>query len=471
MVSITGSVARGVYSAAMATVTPLLPLYLRRRQKKGKEDPSRLGERYGKSTYPRPEGTLLWIHGASVGETLSALPLVHTLLKLNPHLHILVTSGTMTSAALLADRLPSRALHQFIPLDTKPAVQAFLDHWQPNLVFWLESELWPHMLGAIKSRKIPAVLLNARLSEKSARHWRWCKGLMREMLATFSLVLAQNNADALRLRRFIGEDKLIQNAEKKAVLAVQKGKELPPPPALRVRQVGNLKFTAPALMGSPDGLSQLLATSGTRPRWIMASTHEGEEAIAARVHQQLIQRWPELLTIIVPRHPERAPVILSELNALGVAPQSIAQRSLGLLPHRDTEIYLADTMGELGTLYGAAPIACVGGSFTPKGGHNPIEPAQCGCAVIAGPDMSNFCDIAASMMEVGALTQVSDVQALADEVARLIADYPLLTRRQDIAQKTTNQQTRVLANILKELESLLASAGLSSASYANGKML
>ncbi len=420
-----------LYRGLATALRPLVRHYLRSRLKRGKEEPGRLHERLGEASFPRPAGPLVWLHGASVGETLSALPLIERVLALNPDLAVLVTSGTVTSAGLLARRLPARAFHQYVPLDVPAYANRFLDHWQPDAVLWLESDLWPNLLTACRRRNIPAALINARLSARSAHRWRHAKRWSKRILSTFSVVLAQSRADAARLENM---------------------------GAKTTQLAGNLKFTAPALTGSADGLSHLLATIGGRPRWIMASTHPGEEAIAAHVHRTLRARWPELLTIVVPRHPDRAEGILAELSDLDVV-----RRSEGRLPGRDTAIYLADTLGELGTLYAAAPIACVGGSFTPKGGHNPIEPAQCGCAVLAGPDMSNFSDVADELADAQALVQVPSPDALAEEVARLIADPALLAARQEAGRQVTRQQDRILSAVLFALTPLLAPAGLRTA--------
>jgi len=418
----------GAYAAVSTAVRPFLPGYLQRRLERGKEIAARLPERFGEATRERPPGRLVWLHGASVGETLSSLPLLNRLLELNPDLHILVTSGTVTSASLMEKRLPPRAFHQFVPLDAPAYVLRFLQYWKPDAVLWLESELWPGLLAGVRRRNIPAALVNARLSAKSARNWRWASGWIRLMLSTFTVVLAQSKGDAVRLQ----------------------GLDAP-----NVQLAGNLKFTAPALAGSADSLAALLAVVGDRPRWIMASTHEGEEAIAVAVHRKLMQNWPELLTIIVPRHPERAESIVAELGNV-----PLTRRSTGALPGRGTGIYLADTLGELGTIYSAAPIACVGGSFSGKGGHNPIEPAQCGCAVLAGPDMGNFLDVAAELTEAGALVQVADGEALAREVEALLANSSELTKRQRAGLQATQQQERILASVLSGLAPVLSSAGL-----------
>lgn len=418
------------YQALTTGIRPFLPFYLGRRLARGKEDAARIGERYGQAGQARPHGPLIWIHGASVGETLSALPLIRTLATLNPAAHILVTSGTITSARLLDKQLPARAFHQFIPLDTPLYARRFLDHWQPDAVLWLESELWPNLLQQVKQRAIPAVLLNGRITAKSAARWNHplLRSWIRDILAAFPLLLAQSKDMADRYRQLGATD---------------------------VRLAGNLKFTAPVLTGKATTLEGLEVALGERPRWVMASTHEGEEAIALAAHDRLKQRWPDILTLIVPRHPQRAAEILGGLKG-----HNVAQRSQNQRIDSTTEIYLADTMGELGVFYRSAPLACVGGSFSGKGGHNPIEAAQCGCAVLTGPDMSNFTDVAAEMTAAGALRRCPDTEALATEIETLLAAPAELAAMQQAALAITAQPEKVLGSILAELAPLFARAGV-----------
>ncbi len=418
------------YQALTASIRPLLPFYLGRRLAHGKEEATRLGERYGQAGRARPNGPLIWIHGASVGETLSALPLIRTLATLNPAAHILVTSGTVTSARLLEKQLPPQAFHQFIPLDTPLYARRFLDHWKPDAVLWLESELWPNLLHQVKQRALPAVLLNGRITAKSAARWNHplLKSWIRDILTAFPLLLAQSKDMADRYRQLGAAD---------------------------VRLAGNLKFTAPVLAGKATTLEGLKVALGERPRWVMASTHEGEEAIALAVHDRLKTRWPDLLTLIVPRHPARADEIMRMLGG-----HRVAQRSQNQHIDHKTEIYLADTLGELGAFYRSAPLACVGGSFSGKGGHNPIEAAQCGCAVLTGPDMSNFTDVAAEMTSAGALRRCADAEALATEIETLLATPAELAATQQAALTVTAQPEKVLGSILAELAPLFAKAGV-----------
>lgn len=408
-----------LYFGLSCAIRPLLPLWLSRRLKKGKEDGTRLGERFGRSALARPEGKLLWVHGASVGETLSAFPLLGPLLEANPELSIMVTSGTRTSAEMLAQKLPERAFHQFIPFDSPDCVNRFLTHWHPDAVLWLESDLWPNLLKAIKRRHIPAALVNARVSLRSASRWRFAKGFSRQLFSTFSVILPQSQTDLERLKT-LG--------------------------AKNLAYVGNLKLTAPAPAFDLNRLERLKLTLGARPCWMMASTHPGEEAIALAVHDLLAPKWPDLLTLIVPRHLSR----MDEIRAL-MQGRTVAWRSEGAMPTRETNLYVADTFGEMGTLYRAAPIACVGASFTPKGGHNPIEPAACGAAVLCGPDMSNCLDLMAVLTQAKAVEQVANAAQLAAAIDRLFASPDELARRQKAGLEATSHQADILDAAFKAL--------------------
>lgn len=419
-----------LYASAYALATdfagPALRLLLARRGSRGKEDRARIGERMGRPGKPRPAGPLVWVHGASVGEALSALPLIGRLLDTRPDLQILVTTGTVTSAAMMAERLPPRAFHQFVPLDRRPWAASFLDHWRPDLALWLESELWPNLLVAARARTIPLVLVNARLSARSFARWRVASGFARWLLGHFSICLAQSETDATRLR------------------------------ALRAPNVscpGNLKRAAPPLAADEAELKRLRAAVGTRPVWLAASTHAGEEAIAARVHRALAAKHPRLLTIIVPRHPARGLAIARDLAGDGL---KIARRAAGEPIAPDTDIYLADTMGELGLFYRLAPVAFVGGSLVPHGGQNPLEPAQLGAAILHGPHVANFRDIAAALGASGAAEPVADEAALTAALGRLLADPAEVARRGEAGRSAAAAETQVLDRIMTALAPLLA---------------
>jgi 3-deoxy-D-manno-octulosonic-acid transferase len=368
---------------------PALRLMLRRRAAAGKEIAARLGERTGRDTTPRPQGKLLWLHAASVGEAVSALPVLSAL---PGDITILFTTGTVTSARLLAQRLPEegldgRTLHRFVPLDVPAWVARFLDHWRPDACAFLESELWPNMLAACRAREIPVVLLNARLSVRSAGLWCNAPGFAAEVLRCFTWIQAQSEADAGRLRSLGGID---------------------------VTAPGNLKFAAATLPADAAELDRLGAVLGATPRWLAASTHPGDEVIMAAVHGRLVAAHPGLVTAIVPRHPERGAAIAAELGGA-------ARRALGQDPAPG--LWIADTMGEMGLLYRLFPIVFMGKSFAPGGGgQNPLEPARLGCAVASGPATQNFADPVAALRDAGGLAVLADVDELAAWVDKMLRD-------------------------------------------------
>ncbi|MFC7475526.1 3-deoxy-D-manno-octulosonic acid transferase [Dankookia sp. GCM10030260] len=375
-----------LWRLAAGAAAPLLPLHLRRRARFGKEIAARLGERRGEGA-ARPPGRVLWLHAASVGETLSVIPLLEALATRAPDLTLLVTTGTVTAAGVLAQRLPGglggRLLHRFVPLDVPRWVTRFLDGWRPDCAVLVESELWPNLIAAVTARGVPLALVNARFSARSARRWRLlAPGLGRRLLGAFRLVTAQSAADAERLRA-LG--------------------------AAEVLTPGNLKDAAPPLPADVAALTALRGAIGDRPVLLAASTQPGEEAIIAAAHRLLAIGHPGLLTIIVPRHPERGAAI-----AVDMAPLPVARRAAGALPGPETAIYLADTLGELGLFYRLARVCLVGGSLVPHGGQNPREPARLGCPILLGPHTHNFEEPVARLLAAGGATRTAaDPVALA----------------------------------------------------------
>jgi len=350
-----------LWRAAATAAAPVLRLMLRRRVARGKEWADRLPERRGIDPTPRPPGRLIWLHAASVGETVSMLPVLDALCQAG--VSVLVTTGTVTSARLMAQRAPD-VLHRFVPLDVPRWVERFLDHWRPDAAAFLESELWPSTLAACQARGVRMVLLNARMSARSQAGWAQAPRFARALLGAFDAVWAQSAADAARLQA-LG--------------------------ARNVSSPGNLKFAAPCLPVDQTELARLRAVLGERPRWLAASTQEGEEAIAAAIQAQLAPAHPGLVTIIAPRHPERGAALAAALGA--------SRRSAGEDPPA-SGIWLADTLDELGLLYRLAPIVFVGKSLTSGGGQNPLEPARLGCAVAAGPMMDNHAEAVAALTAV-----------------------------------------------------------------------
>lgn len=389
------SLSLALYLAINARMTGWAERKIAARLAEGKEDPERYGERLGRPGVPRPDGPLIWIHAASVGEALSVQELIRRLREDRPDTTILLTTGTRTSAELLASRLPNGALHQFAPIDTKPALEGFLDHWQPDLAIWIESELWPRMIHDTDARGIPMILMNARMSPDSYSRWRWMRGLAKALLGRFRRILTQDEQTMRRLRR-LGA------------------------PIARMRTIGTLKEGAQVLPFSETEHRAFLAEADGRPIWLASSTHEGEEELMSTTHRHLVRKMHRLLMVLVPRHPERGPAIAEALRADG---WDVAMRSAGDEIDLDTQIYLADTLGELGLWYRVAPVSFIGGSLVEVGGHNPFEPAALGSAIIHGPHVFNFVDIYARLAEAGACRSVDSPEALAEAVDDLLAPH------------------------------------------------
>ena len=382
-----------LYRAATTALGPVVALYLAHRMSRGKEDRERFAERQGYPGRARPPGPLLWVHAASNGEAVSMLSLIDRLLVERPTLSVLITTGTVTSARLLEHRLPAdRAWHQYVPVDRSAYVRRFLDHWKPDLALWVESELWPNLVAQTDRAGIPLLLLNGRMSLRSFQGWQRFPSLIGPLLACFELCLAQDDAQAERLRR-LG--------------------------AAGASSVGDLKTAAAPLPVDDSELARIAAHAADRPLWLAASTHQGEEEAAADAHRALMRERPGLLTIIAPRHPVRADAIAAMLTARGL---NVARRSGGEPLDSSTDIYLADTLGELGLFYRLAGIAFVGGSLTPMGGHNPLEAALLDCAILHGPDMSNCAAMSESLATAGATIAINNAAELAAAIRRLLND-------------------------------------------------
>jgi 3-deoxy-D-manno-octulosonic-acid transferase len=417
-----------MYRALTVAGGPLIDAYLDRRLERGKEEAGRLGERRGIAGRPRPPGRLVWMHGASVGEALSLLPLAERLAG-RPGLSVLMTTGTVTSARLLADRLPPGAVHHYVPVDRPAYVRAFLDHWRPDFALWAESDFWPNLLGETHRRGVPVVLVQGRVSPRSFARWRRVPGFIRRVLGNFALCLAQTEEDARRLD-MLG--------------------------APHVACRGNLKTATPPLACDPAELERLSALVAGRPVWLAASTHPGEEEAAALIHRRLVPTHPGLLTIVAPRHPGRGPAVAEDLAGWGLR---VALRSAGATPGAGTDLYVADTMGEMGLFYRLAPIVFMGKSLTVDGGQNPYEPAALGAAVLFGPRMTNFRAMAAAMRAAGAAEEVADIDALAAALARLFAQPDLLDGRRRAAKDWSGAEAGALDAVLAAIDPYLAELG------------
>jgi 3-deoxy-D-manno-octulosonic-acid transferase len=411
------------YRVMSALLEPAAAGLLLWRRRRGKEDPTRFAERRGYPGVRRPDKTLVWLHGASVGETVTLLPLVEKLKRRG--LAVLVTSGTVTSAKLLAARLPAGVIHQYLPLDVPRYMRRFLDYWRPELGLICESEIWPNLMIEARKRAIPLVLVNARMSERSFKRWYKLPQTSRYLLSCFESCLAQSQGDGERL--------------------AQLG-------APRVSIAGNLKFDVPAPPADADTLAILDGLTTGRPVWIAASTHPGEDEQVIAAHLGLKAHLPKLLTIIAPRHPQRGAEIDALAQANGIA---TAQRSQGGMPERDIELYIADTVNELGLFYRLSQVAFIGGSLTPVGGHNPIEPAKLGCALLHGPYVHNATDVFAAFDRGGGAREVADTQALAGAVHRWLSDPAAARQAARAAAQTSHQLGGALNRTMQTIEPLL----------------
>ncbi|MBU8547111.1 MULTISPECIES: 3-deoxy-D-manno-octulosonic acid transferase [Roseomonadaceae] len=388
---------------ATRLVAPLLPWHLARRARRGKEVTARLPERHGLGA-ARPPGRLLWLHAASVGEALSTLPVLEALLARDPALHLLVTTGTVTGAEALRRRLPPaltrpdagglpRIAHRFLPLDVPGWVARFLDDWRPDAGALVESELWPNLLEAARARHLPLALLNGRMSPRSFARWRRFPRSAARILGSFRLVLARSEGDRARLAALGATEALCW---------------------------GDLKASAAPLPAEASALALLRQAIGERPVFLAASTHPGEDALVLAAHALLAPAWPELLTVLVPRHPERGAAVADQAARQGLG---VARRAAGGMPGPGVAVYVADTLGELGLFYRLATLALIGGSLVPHGGQNPLEAARLGCPILLGPHTYNFEEPVARLMAAGgAWLVVPEAAMLAEEVGGMLSD-------------------------------------------------
>lgn len=376
------------YRSLSSAMVPLAPALIKRRLRLGKEDPERIGERRGITRDTRPQGPMVWIHGASVGEVLASAALIERLRALN--IRILLTSGTVTSAAIVAKRFPPEVIHQYVPYDSPRYVARFLDHWQPSLALFIESDLWPNLILSSAARRLPMVLINGRMSQRSFPRWRRVHGTISALLEKFDICLAQSETDAQRF----------------AALGCR-----------NVVATGNLKLDVPAPPADSSKLERLMSVTRGRPIVVAASTHPGEEEILIETHKALARFLPQLLTVIVPRHADRGPAIWRLVDAAGL---KASLRSREEMPVASTDIYVADTMGELGLFYRLAEIVFMGGSLVPHGGQNPIEAVKLGASVVHGPHVFNFSDVYQALDSSGGARKADSRETLVKQLGHLL---------------------------------------------------
>jgi 3-deoxy-D-manno-octulosonic-acid transferase len=415
-----------IYNTLITILYPLvIRSYVNKRKLRGKEDVNRFNERIGRPKLPRPEGKLIWLHGASVGESVSMLPLINTILETYPDTHVMVTTGTVTSADVMQKRLPERAFHQFIPIDNPRFTTRFVKYWHPDVALWFESEFWPAVLSSIKRKNIPLILINGRISNKTFKRWQQFDFICKELLDCFTFCLGQSEEDAYRLR----------------VLGAQ-----------NTDCLGNLKYAGLPLPIDEKSKEEFLSAVGDRPLWLASSTHDDEEIRLAKVHQRLKEKFSNLLLVIAPRHPNRGEEIATKIKEMGL---SVALRSKNEHLTSKTDVYIADTIGEMGLWYDVARIVFVGGSLVPHGGQNFIEPSRVRDAVLVGPHMHNFTDALSRAKKADAIMQVSDTLELQEQLEQLLENEALLEAKCSLAYNWATSESKVLDGIMDKIKAYL----------------
>ncbi len=413
-----------IYKILTLCSAPILSQILKNRCKSGKEISSRILEKKGITNKPRPNGKLIWFHGASVGEAQSTLILINKFLSHNKDINILVTTGTVTSAELMENKLPKQAFHQFYPLDHPKWVEKFINHWKPDAVIWMESELWPNMLQAIKNNNTPAILVNAHISEKSYSSWLRLPKMAKITLSAFNKILCQTSLDMERFNKLGAKETVVTD---------------------------NLKYSSDPLAHDKNDLTNLKEAIQNRPIWLYASTHKGEEELACKSHIALKEKIPNILTIIIPRHPHRRNDINDSCKAFNL---NIKFRGNDkVLPDPNDDIYIADTLGELGLFYTLSNIVCIGRSFSDDGGggHNPIEAAQLNCGIIYGKNIQNLQNIFDEMNEAKAAICINSPDNLSNEILTLLKDKKKLSTLQNNGKKFTETKNNVVNKVIHEI--------------------
>lgn len=414
----------GIYNTLVRTLYPIvIRRYIEKRKKMGKEDVKRFNERVGRPTKPRPAGRLIWLHGASVGESISMLPLINRLLEIYPDAHVMVTTGTTTSAEVMAKRLPERAFHQYLPIDNPVFAARFIRHWQPTIALWFESEFWPGMLSTIKRRNIPLILINGRISNKSFKRWQQFDFVIKEILDCFTACLGQSEEDAYRLRALGAKDAMC---------------------------LGNLKYAGLPIPVDEEKKKEIQDEIGERPVWLVSSTHSDEEAKIGRYLKELSAKHEGLLTIIAPRHPTRGVEIRDILQDKYQLKTALRSANEKIQP--ETEVYIADTIGEMGIWYELCPIVFIGGSLIPHGGQNFMEPSRCHDAVIVGPHMHNFTDAMNRAKRADGIIQVDETVDLIDMVDQLLSNKELLEAKRSLAYNWATSEAKVLDGIAEKIQ-------------------
>lgn len=396
---------------------PLMSGYLTWRASKDHEDKERLPERKGITLTPRPHKILVWIHAVSVGEAIAALTIIQVILKTYPKIHILLTTTTVSSANVIQKRLPKNVIHQYCPVDTPQAVTRFLNHWQPDLAIWIESELWPNLISQTQERGIPTILLNGRMSRKSFLTWKKFKGVISPLLSRLSLCAVQSEEQA-SFFKILG--------------------------ATEVSIMGNAKGMMTPLEVNSKNYDVLKKEVGPRPLWLIASTHPGEEEIIFKTLKRLKKEHPTLLTILVPRHIERA----NSLQKLALKEGISSARRTQTSSLKGIDLYIGDTLGEMGLFYALSPVVVMGATFVPRGGHNPIEAAQLGAFVLHGPHTFNN----PQLYEILSSLNLSKCVSTEDQLISCVSPWLKITKENyDESSTLKTYRDKGLQNLMKLL--------------------
>jgi 3-deoxy-D-manno-octulosonic-acid transferase len=416
----------GAYSLLMTLLLPTTLYHLVWRGLRQKEYLQRWDERF--AFYPdRETAPCLWLHAVSVGEVNAAAPLVKALRARHPQLPMLITTVTPTGSARVTALFGDSVRQVYLPYDTPGAVRHFLDHFRPRLALVMETEIWPNLFAEVARRKIPLLIVNARLSERSLRGYRLIRPLLRAVLKAVNVLAAQSDADLARYRQ-LG-------------LSAEQG-----------RVSGNIKYDLELPAGLLEQATHWRQAWGDRPVWIAASTHAEEEAAVIDAHKQVLQRFPNALLLWAPRHPERFSAVSEQAAARGLR---VGTRRENGQPAPECQCFIINTLGELLAFYAASDVAFVGGSLQPVGGHNLLEPAAVGVPVLVGPHTFNFEEIADVLLQAGAAQRIADGGALAPAVTALLADPAERRRHGDSGRRCVEQARGALARTLAEIERYL----------------
>jgi 3-deoxy-D-manno-octulosonic-acid transferase len=418
---------RFLYSLLLYVLTPLVLLRLCFRSRKAPAYRRRIAERFGFFSPPEFKGGI-WVHAVSVGETLAAAPLIQHFLNTHPDVPLIVTTMTPTGSERVQALFGDRVFHVYAPYDLPCSVSRFLRRLAPRLAVIMETEVWPNMVVQTAAQGIPVVLANGRMSARSAKGYQRFSRLIKPAFASFAQVVAQSEDDA---RRFI------------SLGAVED----------HVQVSGSIKFDVSIGDDLRRQAEALRAALGSRPVWIAASTHPGEEEAVLAAHYQVLSKHPDAVLILVPRHPERFDGVADLLSSEGVA---VARRSSGAVVTADTQVLLGDTMGELMMFYGAADVAFVGGSLIARGGHNMLEPAAWALPIVCGPSDFNFAEISSKLSVAGGMSIVADGDALGGEVASLLSDTAWCQRRGQASLAVVDANRGALNKLIATLTEVAA---------------